>query len=289
METQLPGEPQVHVISVGTSVLTNARRKLGEEVPSPQEEERLAQLAPEIRTRLLRLVAEHPWETAAELHAMRPFLEGPAGAVLVDEAHLIVTDTAAGRLCADVLETTLGSHGVRHVTRDTLPAQHTLHGDVDDAYGMSFVDGLVDLRERLLSFVRRTRERGRFDVLLNATGGFKPEVAVLVLVGGLVGAPVYYIHEVFKRTVFLPPLCLPHDRAAQLASYLTRFPESRRLAGPAAWQLHADLLAAGLWHDALHLRVLHAECAEGATIPHVIALMPSGLYLVASHGKRGGD
>ncbi|MEM4290359.1 MAG: putative CRISPR-associated protein [Candidatus Caldarchaeum sp.] len=43
-------------------------------------------------------------------------------------------------------------------------------------------------------------------VLLNATGGFKPESTALSLVAFIMGKPVYYRHETFKTTITISPI-----------------------------------------------------------------------------------
>lgn len=48
-------------------------------------------------------------------------------------------------------------------------------------------------------------------MLINATGGFKAEIACAVLVGLLFDVPVYYIHEAFREIVELPPTPISWD------------------------------------------------------------------------------
>ncbi|MCC6728989.1 MAG: putative CRISPR-associated protein [Chthonomonadales bacterium] len=70
--------------------------------------------------------------------------------------------------------------------------------------------GLRDLVSVLAGEVRRQRHDGR-EVLLNATGGFKAEIAYATLLGLLLEVPVYYIYETFQQIVELPPLPVAWD------------------------------------------------------------------------------
>jgi len=217
---------------------------------------------------------------------MRPYLQRPEQ---IAGVHLVVTDTQDGKLCAEVLERYLRGVGIRQVSRHTLPARETLTARPDDPEPSDeLIDGLVDLRDHLLEFIRRRQDEG-LAVLLNATGGFKPEVAVLVSVGGLLAVPVYYVHESFRETVLLPPFCLPHDRAAALASFLARFPVDRRLTGPAAQDFYRQLKGQGLWEQAVDLHVVRAEYDHGAETPHTVALTAIGRYVLHDAAQTAGS
>ncbi|KPV63336.1 MAG: CRISPR-associated protein [Candidatus Bathyarchaeota archaeon BA1] len=50
-----------------------------------------------------------------------------------------------------------------------------------------------------------------------ATGGFKPEVALTSILGFIAKAPVYYIHESFRKEVHLP--ALPIDWKYEIKKY----------------------------------------------------------------------
>ncbi len=70
--------------------------------------------------------------------------------------------------------------------------------------------GLRSLVATLVEIIRKEREAGR-EVLVNATGGFKAEIAYATLVGLLFDVPVYYIHEAFKEIIELPPTPISWD------------------------------------------------------------------------------
>jgi hypothetical protein len=88
--------------------------------------------------------------------------------------------------------------------------------------------GLRSLVATLIELIRRERQQGR-DVCINATGGFKAEIAYATLVGLLFDVPVYYIHEAFRDIIEMPPTPISWDYTL-LADYEEFF----------TW-VHADL------------------------------------------------
>jgi len=214
------GQVAVHVVTVGVSVLTNARRA-GKLAVDPHDEAGIEQVLrdPAAFRALVDFVEADPWRASAELSAMRPFLErDPLSAnasrfgngLEVEEAYLVATSTQPGALARAVLETVLKEHfGVR-VSGQGPPVLP--QGDEE-----AFVESLRGLWEALLSFVEARRADG-CEVAINATGGFKPELAVCLIAGNLTGVPVYYRHEHYGSTIILPtlvwPLCPPEIRVA---------------------------------------------------------------------------
>jgi putative CRISPR-associated protein (TIGR02619 family) len=65
---------------------------------------------------------------------------------------------------------------------------------------------------------------------LNATGGYKAQIAVAVLLGQALGVPVYYMHERFSEIIAFPPLPVALDyelwmRASGMLFELARNPD----------------------------------------------------------------
>ncbi len=77
--------------------------------------------------------------------------------------------------------------------------------------------GLRSLVATLIEQIRRERSAGH-RVLINATGGFKAEIAYATLVGLLFDVPVYYIHEAFHEIIEMPPTPIGWDYSL-LADY----------------------------------------------------------------------
>jgi putative CRISPR-associated protein (TIGR02619 family) len=82
------------------------------------------------------------------------------------------------------------------------------------------IDGLQDadprafrtrgLRNLAKAVGRAVRERGAATAV-NATGGYKAQIAVAVLMGQAVGVPVYYKHERFSEIIAFPPMPVALD------------------------------------------------------------------------------
>ncbi|MCM8793848.1 MAG: putative CRISPR-associated protein [Candidatus Omnitrophica bacterium] len=184
-----------HLMSVGTSILTNFQRLKGwdEKKGLPSKDE------------LIKFVLEDPQRASAELNSLWEFLEkGEVGKV-----YLILTDTDECGLTGGVIREYLKRRGVV-VEEKKIPGYYPKTGkrswDEKEAEN-EFIEGLIKLRNALVDYIRNHREE---DIYLNATGGFKPEVMVLTLVGSFYNLPVYYRHEHFKRVVYLPPVPLPY-------------------------------------------------------------------------------
>ncbi len=213
-----------HIVTVGVSVLANAA-KAGL-VGSVEEAIRAVQTGGDLRERLVSFVRRDPWGASAELNAMRPFLEEGS----VDEVFLIATSSPACDVVVDVLIRVFREVYEIPVSGKMAPV---LPSDEEERFAAS----LLALWDALIDFLRRRRLEGR-EVLINATGGFKPELAVCLVAGNLAGVPVYYRHEEFGRTTILPTLvwaeCPPAIKGA-----LERL-GGRVISGPDAERFHAE-------------------------------------------------
>lgn len=133
----------------------------------------------------------NPYGVSAELNAMKDFLRDK----LVDEAYLYHTDTGKGLFCAKIIEKFLMD--VYSLRVETIRV---------DGFGVKgfFEDGLVNLLDKVMDKIYRLIKAGH-NVYLNATGGFKPENAMLIMAASLLGVQnIYYIHERFIEPVNLP-------------------------------------------------------------------------------------
>jgi len=200
---------KIHIISVGASIITNFKRKFTEiDVPNIDEDKRFEIFLTD-KTRLngiLEFVNDDPYRASAELNALKNFLEKKE----VDEVHLIVTDTFIGRITSEVISRWLKANGIISSSK-TIPGYYKEMAKDEVEAEEKFVKGLTDLRDSLLDFIKSKKSKDPgCEILINATGGFKPEILILMLVGSLTKCKVYYIHEFFKRTMILPPIFLPY-------------------------------------------------------------------------------
>jgi len=134
-----------------------------------------------------------PWKACAELNSMRKYLDEK----LVDEVYLYHTDTGRGKFCASIIEKYLSDNYNLKVNKIRV-----------EGFGIKefFEDGLVNLLDKLMSKIHDLIKNGN-KVYLNATGGFKPENAITVIVASLLNIDeIYYIHERFAEPIKLPIL-----------------------------------------------------------------------------------
>lgn len=169
--------------TVGTSLLTNAKRDLKVEQPNEQ------QLANYIR----HTSAE---KASAETNSLSRLLQ-PG-----DHIVLLHSQTEESKKCAETLQRHYEGLGYKVSLREV--------PDLTYAESRFKMRGLRSLVATLIDLIRSERKQGR-EVVVNATGGFKAEIAYATLVGLLFDVPVYYIHEAFRDIIEMPPTPISWD------------------------------------------------------------------------------
>ncbi len=117
----------------------------------------------------------------------------------------LVSETDEGRKTQDILKgyfdeaSWAGAHDVGFVTveglQDTRPDQFRSRG----------------LRNLVREMAKIVRMYGPQTVVIDATGGYKAQIALAVVFGQAMDIPVYYKHERFKYIIDLPPLPITLD------------------------------------------------------------------------------
>ncbi|MCZ7635030.1 MAG: putative CRISPR-associated protein [Verrucomicrobia bacterium] len=113
-------------------------------------------------------------------------------------------------------------------------------------------------------------------VAIDATGGYKAQIAVAVVLGQALGIPVFYKHERFSETIAFPPLPISLDYAllGQHADLL------------AALERNATLSEADLSDtDPRLLVLLNEECVDGTRLYELSAI--GQIYLTGFRVSRG--
>lgn len=113
------------------------------------------------------------------------------------------SDTDEGRQVAQIMRHYYGLQGY--------PVE--LHGiaDLQDRNPKRFrTKGLRNLAKTVCRIIR---ERGAPYCAINATGGYKAQIAIGVLMGQALGVPVYYKHELFSEIIAFPPMPISLDHA----------------------------------------------------------------------------
>jgi len=166
------------IATVGTSLLSNAER---------------AGKQNDLQT-YLRFT--EPEKASAETNSLRHLLhEG-------DRIVFLHSQTEEGKRAAEALATFYKNSGYPTELREVADLQYR-----ESRFKMR---GLRSLVSTLVEIIRRERDAGR-EVCVNATGGFKAEIAYATLVGLLFDVPVYYIHEAFREIIELPPTPISWD------------------------------------------------------------------------------
>jgi putative CRISPR-associated protein (TIGR02619 family) len=173
--------------TVGISLLQNAKRHHGlsrGESPSDQ------QLSNYLRH-------EDAKEVSAETNALHRL-----GLQSDDRIVFLHSATEKSAVCAEFLS--------RHYagTVDSISTREIQ--DLSYEEGKFKLRGLRSLVGTLTELIEEAQGEDR-EVLINATGGFKAEIAFATLVGLLFDVPVYYIHERFRDIVEMPVLPIDWD------------------------------------------------------------------------------
>ncbi len=177
--------PRTIIVTVGTSLLGNARRAAA------------GSAAMDIHALRAYLKITKRVTSSAEMNSLdRMNVDGGDDLLFIHSA----TDDA--HLCAEALADYWESHchgtGLQEL-KDVGPnAQKFRDG------------GLRGLVRVLVEQIARSEKAGR-SVAINATGGYKVQIAYATLVGLLLKVPVYYIHETMNELMEVPAVPLGWD------------------------------------------------------------------------------
>ncbi|MCZ2342464.1 MAG: putative CRISPR-associated protein [Bacteroidales bacterium] len=112
------------------------------------------------------------------------------------------SDTHDGRAIAEVLAKLFAARG--HAPSTAVPVP-----DLQDIDPKRFrTKGLRNLAKLLC---QKVRDHGANACAINATGGYKAQIAVAVLLGQALNVPVYYKHERFEEIIPFPPMPVSLD------------------------------------------------------------------------------
>ena len=182
---------QAIITTVGTSLLGNARRELKKDKLNDDE----------ISNYVRHVKAE---KVSAETNSLSRLIQGDNNIIFLH------SQTDEGKRCAKIL--------ANHYNKDkNIRARLKQVEHLDYKHSKFKMRGLRFLVATLIELIRQERKNGN-EVCINATGGFKAEIAYATLVGLLFDVPVYYIHEVFQDIIEMPPTPISWDYSL-LADY----------------------------------------------------------------------
>ncbi|MGA7499671.1 MAG: putative CRISPR-associated protein [Isosphaeraceae bacterium] len=112
------------------------------------------------------------------------------------------SDTADGQAIGRILEVYFRRAGHSSAQARTIT-------DLQDRDARLFrTRGLRNLAREVCKVIR---DYGPPSCAINATGGYKAQIAVAVLMGQALGVPVYYKHELFDEIIAFPPMPVAFD------------------------------------------------------------------------------
>jgi putative CRISPR-associated protein (TIGR02619 family) len=200
--------PSILICTVGTSLfrpnLEELKSNLAEARPG-------ADLVP-----LVQAFSQRNWPAVGRQLARLPASEPICGAEINSIASMIAkgyvphdcglfflhSDTDDGRSIAAILKSYYKDKGHTPVVTIDVP-------DLQDQDPKRFrTKGLRNLARKICGVIR---ERSAAPCAINATGGYKAQIAIGVLLGQAIGVPVYYKHELFSEIIAFPPMPVALD------------------------------------------------------------------------------
>jgi putative CRISPR-associated protein (TIGR02619 family) len=200
--------PSILICTVGTSLfrpnLEGIKRDLAE-----------AKIRDDLRP-LAEAYQQHDWPAVARELVRLPPSERLCGAEINSIASMIHkeyvpadcglfflhSDTDDGRSIAAILKHYYQGKG--HAPVETIDVP-----DLQDQDPKRFrTKGLRNLARKICGVIR---ERSATACAINATGGYKAQIAIGVLLGQAIGVPVYYKHELFSEIIAFPPMPVALD------------------------------------------------------------------------------
>ena len=194
-------KPQPHTLlcTIGTSLYPNLSNLIKEKQTDP------------IRAALAKAYSDKDWlEVATQLHGIEPTdrLCGAEinsvtdllaqGFIEKGYLHLFHSETDDGRAIAEILES--------YFTKARWSVKiHCVEGLRDDQPDSFRTKGLRNLVKLFGEQVRESR-KNFIPCAINATGGYKAQIAIAVLMGQALDIPVYYKHERFDAIIPFPPM-----------------------------------------------------------------------------------
>lgn len=123
----------------------------------------------------------------------------------LENLFFLVSDTPAGKLTGEILQTYF-----RNKTDLQLhTVEYCIVEELQDERPKDFkTHGLRNLVRHIGKYLERF---GSEQVVIDATGGYKAQIALAVVIGQALEIPVYYKHERFSEIIDFPPLPISLD------------------------------------------------------------------------------
>ncbi|HXG11847.1 MAG TPA: putative CRISPR-associated protein [Gemmataceae bacterium] len=200
--------PSILICTVGTSLFRPNLEGLKKDLAEAKIRDELIPLA--------QAYQQHDWSAVAGELARLPPNERLCGAEInsiasmIDKKYIspdcglffLHSDTDDGRSIAAILRSYYKAKG--HAPVETIEVP-----DLQDQDPKRFrTKGLRNLARKICGVIR---ERSAVACAINATGGYKAQIAIGVLLGQAIGVPVFYKHELFSEIIAFPPMPVALD------------------------------------------------------------------------------
>jgi putative CRISPR-associated protein (TIGR02619 family) len=195
----------LHIISVGSSIINNFERENPDAgLPRGGDDYAFKPLSTNrnLKHKIFQYLKQNPYSVSAELNSLKSYLENGQ----VNQVHLVLTKTHKCEIAGELLKRYFNDRNIRVSGTQKVSGYYRSARYNQKASLKDFKKGMLDLKNKLFRFIRRKQKEKNIKILINATGGFKAEAAVLVLVGALTKTPVYYKHEFFPDEIVFPQL-----------------------------------------------------------------------------------
>ncbi len=206
--------------TVGTSLiypnLAGLRKSIADDANKPEEKRAFKPAILPAVQKLADAYDQKDWQAVGDALAEIPSSERLCGAE-VNSIHSLIQHNYAPKDCGIYFlhsDTDDGRNIVQALTRlFTLKGHSPVRGlpvtDLQDQDPKRFrTKGLRNLAKVLCG---KIREHSASACAINATGGYKAQIAVGVLLGQSLGVPVYYMHERFSEIIAFPPMPVALD------------------------------------------------------------------------------
>lgn len=195
--------PRTIICTVGTSIANGCPSIRSYYQRNSNWDEDVAPLLAEINERLDGLLgsATGLHQASAEIHSLHRLGCGPT-----DEVVLLTSDTAEGRACLEATERTLAK-----VFNPSKIQTHRVVGLQSSDGERMKKEGIPNLLNQILPYLRDPQRRYGSELILNPTGGFKGIVPFTTVLGMLYSVRVIYLFEFSSDLINLPPLPVTLD------------------------------------------------------------------------------
>jgi putative CRISPR-associated protein (TIGR02619 family) len=200
--------PNKIIATVGTSLLSNlqnleSRQNLSDdykELSTHYKAQEWSQVA-----RILASIDSNERVCGAEINSITSLFEKNFVSRPLSKIYFCVSDTDEGKVAGEILRFYYQKQ--KNVTEQVEICP--IEGLQDDNPNVFRTIGLRQLARKIGEIVRESGDSSL--VALNATGGYKAQIAIAVLIGQTLGINVYYKHEKFNEIIEFPPMPIAFD------------------------------------------------------------------------------